>query len=123
MTKIAAFASALLMSTAALAQSDSLSSWVEIEDDSVLIPELNVTVDDLDDMDLYDLSGQEIGEVDDVLGPDAATATAVSIEIEQGFMKGDKEVILDVADLAIVDGRLVTDLTAAELDAMAPHED
>jgi len=116
MKSFAALSAAILMTTAAVAQS-STANWIEIEDDAVQVPEFNITVDELEDMDLYTEDGEEVGEVDEVLGTEPGIVSAVAIEIDEGLFD-DKTIILQITDLTVSEGRLITQMTAQEIEAM-----
>jgi hypothetical protein len=122
MKQIAAFTAALLMTTAALGQSDTAANWIEIDDDALQVPGLSTTVGALDDMDVFNAAGEKIGEVDEVLGAEAATPSAVAVELEDGA-SDDKTVILQLTELTSAEGRLVTQMTREQLDALPDFDD
>lgn len=82
--------SATFAAGAALAQTG---QWVEIDDD-VQVPQLGASADDVDDWDVYAADGTEIGEVDEVIGPDSSTPMALVIEFEGGSDYGDRDDVI-----------------------------
>ena len=115
MKTIAAVSAALLMSTTAMAQT--AAHWVEIEDEQLQVPGLNVNVEELDDMDLLTSSGEKVGEVEEVLGIQAGVPSAIEVEIDEGLFI-DKTVIFELANLTIADGRLIPRMTLGQVKAM-----
>ncbi len=116
MIKLTALAAALLMSTAAIAQT-ATANWIEIEDDAVQVTGLNVSVEDLEDMDLVTADGEDVGEVDEVLGSEPGIVTAVAIEIDEGLFD-DKTIVIPISELTVADGNLVTQMTEDQIEAM-----
>ena len=51
------------------------------EDKSVKVQSLNVTIDQLEDMEIYGPNGEEIGDVDDVLVDASAKPVAISADV------------------------------------------
>ena len=98
---------------------------VEIDDDFVL-PTLNMPVDAIDDWDVVDINGNELGELEEVLGPDSNTATAAAIEFDgPGWFFNDNDVtrVVDISALTIQDGRLVLDMTEEEVRSLPVYDD
>lgn len=112
-TTVAAFAV-----SPALAQT----SLVEI-DDRVTIQSFTMTADDLDDRDVYDAAGNEIGEIEEVLGPDASTPTHVAIEFEDDIVDNDDDRLVEITALSMVDGRVVLDMDLSEIEALPRYDD
>ncbi|WP_108398681.1 PRC-barrel domain-containing protein [Devosia submarina] len=121
MNKIVTLAAALLMTSTAFAQ-NAPANWIEIDDDAVQVPGLNVSVDELEDMDVFTERGESIGEVDEVLGTEAGVVSAVAIEIDEGLFD-DKTIILEISELSVAEGRLITQLTQEQIEAMPDYND
>ncbi|UIJ73518.1 PRC-barrel domain-containing protein [Aurantimonas sp. HBX-1] len=112
-----ALLSAGLFAGAAFAQTAGL---VDV-DDNVMVPPFNVTVDDLDDMDVYDAAGTEIGEIEEVVGTDANTPTAFVVDFDdQGY--GDEERVIGLENFAMDGARMTLSLDAAGV-ATLPVDD
>jgi hypothetical protein len=122
MKSFAVISAVLLMTTATVAQSATQTTWIEIDDDDLVVASLNISVDDLDDMDLYNAAGEEIGEVEEVLGTEAGVATAVAVEFDEGPMD-DETVIFMISDLAIDNDRLITQMTADQIASLEVWDD
>ena len=100
-------------------------SLIEIDDEFVL-PTLNLPVDALDDYDLVDRNGVDLGEVEEVLGPDRVTATAVAIEFDgPGWFFNDDDVtrVADIALLSIEGDKLILDMTEDDVRALPVYKD
>ncbi len=98
---------------------------VELDGDFVL-PGLNVPVRALDDYDLVDRNGEDLGEVEEVLGPNEMTATAVAIEFDgPGWFFNDADVtrVVDIDMLSIEGDKLVLDITEDNVRALPVYRD
>ncbi len=120
MYKHVVFATCLAATGIAQAQT---AQWTEIEDDSMMIPAFNMSVDDLDDMDLYDASGERIGEVDDILIGDDGTSMAASLDVGGFLGIGEKDVVLPLDSLRVSEDGLVTDMSKEELESLPEYDD
>jgi sporulation protein YlmC with PRC-barrel domain len=117
-TAALALASATLLSGAALAQAPA--TLVEIAD-SVSVPSLGMTVDQIDDMDVYAADGKEIGEVNEVYGAtaDAATHIEVDFDDDNGSTYPDRDdVLVPIENVSNAAGRLVINLTPEQVQAL-----
>lgn len=63
---------------------------VEVDED-VEITAFGLDADDAEDLDVHDEAGNEIGEVEEVLGRDRSTAEALVIEFDDEDSFGDDE--------------------------------
>jgi len=100
-------------------------SLVELDDDFV-VPTLNMPVDTLDDYELVDREGREIGEVEEVLGPDENTATAIAVEFDSpGWDLFDDDVtrVVDIEKFSIDGDKLIIDITADEVRTLPVYDD
>jgi sporulation protein YlmC with PRC-barrel domain len=116
----AAFA-ALLATTHLAGAQDAL---VEIENDDVVVSQLNLTVDDIEDMNVVDASGETIGEVEEVLGstPDGEPM-ALSIEVGGFLGIGSRDAIVMLDQVTLVDGEIVLDMTREQIEGLPVWED
>ncbi len=117
--RTALLVAAALFSTTAFAQSPAAPQLIELDDDQLGVLVLGLSVDQIEDLDVYDAQGTKLGEVEDVLGTDAMTATALVVDLE-GV---DLDVIVDLAGLEVRDNRIITTLTAQELRALPAWND
>ena len=65
------------------------------EDKSVMVMPYNITIDELEDMDIYGPDGKEIGEVDSVLVDGAAKPIAIAAEVGGFLGMGTRYVAID----------------------------
>ncbi|WAJ30687.1 PRC-barrel domain-containing protein [Antarcticirhabdus aurantiaca] len=115
------FASATLLSGAAFAQAPAAApALVEIAD-TVTVPSLGMTVDQIDDMNVYSADGTEIGEVGEVYGTTADAATHIEIDFDDdnGSTYPDRDdVLVPVENVSNAAGRLVINLTPEQVQAL-----
>jgi len=119
-TSIVAAAAALLVAPA-LAQTEP--QWVEVEDESLMVEAYGITVDDLEDMDIMGASGEEIGEVEEVLMTPDGQITAVTAEVGGFLGIGDKEVVVELDQLTQNGDHLQMDMTEEEVEALPAWDD
>lgn len=121
MKKTLAIATLALFATSAFAQTAAVVNWVEIDDDNSAISVLGMTVDQIEDLRVYDASGTQVGEVEQVLGTAASTATALAIDLDNDTQ--DDDVVIALDQVTVADGRINTTLTRAELEALPRWND
>lgn len=110
---------ALVLPTGALAQS----AWLEIDDDSLMVAPMSLSVDQIEDMDVYTAGGEAIGEVEEVLGTTQGEATALALEVGGFLGIGEREVIVPIDQLTMQEDRIVLDMTKAEIEALEDWTD
>ena len=110
---------ALFLSSTAIAQQ----AWVEIPDDT-MVTAFSLTADQVDDLDVYDTAGREIGDVEDVIGPDRDTPTALTVDFEgdAGFPDRD-DVIIPIERFTLENNRLILDIDPAEVAGLPVYND
>lgn len=113
-----ALAATGLMAGVAFAQG----AWVEVSDNVQVAP-FNATADQVDDWDVYDATGTEIGEVDEVVGPDANTATALVVDFEGNGGYADRDVIIPLDQFTLDGNRLLLNADAAAVTEMETWND
>ena len=59
-----------------------------------MVQSLNVTIDQLEEMEIYGPNGEEIGDVDDVLVDASAQPVAVSADVGGFLGMGEKGVVI-----------------------------
>lgn len=91
---------------------------VEVDDDNLRVAALSVTVDQLEDMDVYDAAGMKIGDVEDVLGATKDQPAAVAVDADDFLGQDGEDVVVAIDQLRIQDGKLVTDVTKDALAEM-----
>ena len=111
---LSAAALAGTMATAAVAQT----SLVEVSDDVIVEP-FGIAADLLDDIDVYNDAGVEVGDVEEIVGPDAQTPTHLVVDFDNdgGFPDRD-DVIVPIEAFTLDANRLVISLTPEEVSAL-----
>lgn len=79
-----------VLAGSALAQTAAL---VEI-DDSFVVQPWNMSVDAIDDMTVLGAGGTKVGEVEEVLGTDASTPTALVVDFDDNSTYGDDDRVI-----------------------------
>lgn len=105
-------------SQAAVASDMRATALIEADNDSMVVPPLNMTVGQIEDLDVYSTAGDRIGEVEDVLMTPEGQAAAVTVEVGGFLGIGDREVILPLDQLSLNGDRLVTQLSKAQIEAL-----
>jgi sporulation protein YlmC with PRC-barrel domain len=114
---------AVLIGTVGLAHAQqpttgSVPSLVEVEDEATMVEHFNLSVKQLEDMELTDSGGKRIGEVEDVLMTPEGQITALAVEVV-----GDKEVVVALDQLRRQGDVLMTDLTEEQVEALQSWDD
>ena len=95
----------------------------EADDDDMTVQPFNVSVDDLEDMDLYGPGGEEIGEVEEVLADGSGKPVAVAAEVGGFLGVGEKAVTIGLDQLRLDGEHLVPGMTKEQLEALPEWED
>ena len=117
---LGALAAAAGLAAAAAAQSPS--SYHEVEDDATVVAPFGITADELEDMDLFGPTGEQIGEVEEVLAGADGQPAAFAVETEELLGLGGKEVVLAFDRVELVD-RLTTFLDEGEIETLPEWDD
>ena len=104
-------------------QAVDVTAYREAEDDDLVVQPFNLTIDQIEDMDLRSGDGEEIGEVDEVLIDAAGQPVAVTLEVGGFLGVGDREVVLGLDQLKLLDDQFVTDADKATIEALPDWED
>jgi hypothetical protein len=113
----AAFTTAL--SGAALAQT----TLVEVDDRTMVAP-FDIAADLLDDIDVYSQAGVEIGDVEEIVGPDRQTATHLIVDFDDDDGYPDRDdVIVPIEAFTLDANRLVISLTPQEIQSLPVAND
>jgi sporulation protein YlmC with PRC-barrel domain len=91
---------------------------VEVEDEAMMVEHFNLSVNQLEDMEVTDSGGKRIGEVEDILMTPEGQITAVAVEVVS-----DKEVVMELDQLHREGDVLVTDLTKEQVEALPSWDD
>lgn len=93
------------------------------EDESVMVQSLGVTVDQLGDMEIYGLNGEEIGDVDEVLVDASAKPVAVSADVGGFLGLGKKDVVIGLDHVAKDGDKLKVSMTKDQIEALPEFDD
>jgi hypothetical protein len=116
-------ATALAFAPLAVSAQQAPVAYQEAEDDDMIVPPFNRSVDDIEDMDLRSAAGEHIGEVEEVLLDASGQPVAVSVEIDDFQGIDDREVVFRLDQLELVDGHLVTSADKATIEALPVWDD
>ncbi|WP_185982777.1 hypothetical protein [Aureimonas mangrovi] len=107
------------LSGATLAQT----TLVEVDDRAMVAP-FGIAADLLDDIDVYSQAGVEIGDVEEIVGPDRQTAThlVVDFDDDDGYPDRD-DVIVPIEAFALDANRLVISLTPQDVQPLPIWDD
>lgn len=115
---------ASLLGSAAYAQTQSVPMGLhEAEDDDMIVQPLNVTVDDLEDMDIYTPSDEEVGEIEEVLVDASGQPVAVSADVGGFLGLGDRQVVIGLDQLTKTGDRLTVAMTKEQIEALPEFDD
>ena len=107
-----AVALALAIPGFGVAQQAGSDQYRDVEDDRLLVQPFNMTVGQIDHMDVVSATGERIGEVDGVLMDAAGRLAAMRVEV------GDSKAAVGFDQLRVEGPHLVTSLTRAEVEAL-----
>lgn len=118
LTAVAALSLGLAGGTA-LAQT----ALVEVSD-QVIVEPFGLDADTVDDLDVYSSNGQDIGDVEDVVGSDQQTPThlVVDFDDDDGYPDRD-DVLVPIESFTLENDRLVISLTPEEVSALPTWND
>jgi len=72
---------------------------VEVENEAMMVESFNLSVDQLEDLDIHGSGGERIGEVEEVLMSPEGEITALSVEVGSFLRIDDKEVVMELNQL------------------------
>ena len=96
---------------------------LEVEQDAMMVSQVGLTVDEIEDADIYNADGEMIGEVDDVLMTPEGEVVAVSADIGGFLGIGDRDVVIPLDRLTFATDRFTTDLSGPELEGLDVWDD
>ena len=91
---------------------------VEVEDEAMMVERFNLSVKQLEDMEVTDSGGKRIGEVEQVLMTPEGKITAVSVEVV-----GDKEVVMELDQLRRKGDVFISAFTEEQVKALPSWDD
>ena len=112
----------LLAVAAAMSTAYAQQTLVEV-DDKVEVPALGANADTVDDWDVYLTDGTEIGEVEDVVGTDRTTPTALVVDFDNRAGYPDRDIVVPLEHFARTNNRLILNADASVVGAMQRWSD
>lgn len=95
----------------------------EAEDDAMIVQPFNVSVDKLEDMDIYTANGDDVGEIEEVLVDATGKPVSVAAEVGGFLGIGDKTVVIGLDQLRLEGDRLTTSMTKEQMEALPAWDD
>ena len=92
-----------------------------IKNNDTVVAPYNITVGKLEGTDVIGANNKKIGDVDDVLADSTGKAVAVSVNAGSYFKMNKKEVVMQMKDLQMRNGKLHTSMTEAQVGALPDH--
>jgi len=80
-----------------------------------------LTLREMEDIDVHLADGTRVGDIEDVLIDQTGAIVAAKVDLEDRF--GDRDVVFPIGNLVYQDGRYMTDLTEADIEALPRYED
>lgn len=96
---------------------------VEVERDETIVPGLGISVGELEEMRVFGARGEEIGDIDDVLGDANGRPAAVTLEVGGFLGMGEREVVIALDEMEVVGLRLTLDRTREQIEALPEWAD
>jgi len=93
------------------------------EDDKKIVSGLNVPVESVEEMDIYDANGKQIAEVDSVLEDSNGEIKGLAIEYGGFLGFGEKGAIVTLDQVKLKDGNLVTEVSEEQLTTLPAWND
>jgi hypothetical protein len=119
---LAAVALAMAPFAAAAQMSADTTGYQEADHDMKVQP-FDLSVDDVEDMDLKTPDGDDIGEVEEVLLDASGWPVALVVEVGGFLDVGDREVVLGLDEVDLKDDDFVTTVDKATLEGLPVWED
>jgi hypothetical protein len=88
------------------------------EDEAAMVQTLNVTVGDLEDMEIYSVTGDEVGGVEAVLVDGSGQPVAVVADVGGFLGMGQRDVVLGLDQLSKTDERLTVAMSKEQIEAL-----
>lgn len=121
--KLKTFSATVIAAALAAGTAYAQQAWVEV-DDNVVVQPFNVDADTVEDWNVYSPAGAEIGDVEEVIGADAQSPTALVVDFDDDAGFGDRDdVIVPLDQFTWQDNRLVLNADAAAVSAMPVWND
>lgn len=96
---------------------------MEVEDEQKVVEIFDRRVDEIDDMDIYSATGEEVGEVEDLLMDEQGQIVALTADVGGFLGVGAREVMLRLDQVTLEDDRLVVQMTEEQLEQLPEWQD
>lgn len=96
---------------------------VEVEDGNMVVEAFGLTVDELENRDVFTPGGEEVGDVESVLMTPEGDVVAVSAGVGGFLGIGERTVVIMLDQLAQDGERLELDMTAEEIGGLQQYLD
>lgn len=93
------------------------------KDEAMIVSSFHVSVDDLEEMEIYSAGNEEVGDVKDVLVDGSGQPVAVSADVGGFLGMGERHVVIGLDQLTKVDDRLTVSMTKEEIEALPEFDD
>ena len=93
-------------------------AYREVDDDRLVIQPFNLTVGRLDDMNVVGPTGENIGEIDEVLMDATGKPVAVTVEVGGFLGIGSREVIIPFEQLQPQGDRFMVNMTRQQIEVL-----
>ena len=114
---------ALAPLSAAAQQPLDVSGYKEAEDDDLVAQPFNLSVDQIEDMDVKTAAGEEVGDIEEVLTDTSGQPVAVSLEVGGFLGIGEREVVVGLDQLQLADDDFVIDADKAMVEGLPDWKD
>ncbi|MFD2238545.1 PRC-barrel domain-containing protein [Aureimonas populi] len=115
---------ALAAGVGAFAATPTLAQQMLVEvDDATIVAPFDIAAGLLDDIDVYTASGVEVGDVEELVGPDRTTATHFAVDFDGDEGYADRDVLIPVDALTLEANRLIISLTPEEVAELPTWDD
>jgi hypothetical protein len=105
------------------APTSSSAAYREATDERLVVQPFSLTVDQIDDMDVYGANSEKVGEIDEVLVNASGQPDAVSVEVGGFLGIGGREAVVALDQLRLDGQRFVTSLTREQIEALPRWND
>jgi sporulation protein YlmC with PRC-barrel domain len=86
--------------------------YQEADDDNLLIEAFDLTVGQIDDMEIVTSTGERVGQVDGVVTDSSGQVVAIMVETE------DKKALVHLDEFTLDGSRLITSITKADIHSL-----
>ena len=88
------------------------------DDDDMVVQPFGVSVDDLEDMDIYSAGGDEVGGIEAVLVDGTGKPVAIAADVGGFLGVGDKDVVIGLDQVTKSGERLTVAMTKEQIEAL-----